>query len=212
LLKKPTIRQANAERSPLLRSRLSNRPGRLPGVDGRSERARRFRDLTSGLESDIGRELNSAEKSLVDQAAALMIQRETMTAAGAHGERIESKELVRISGALVRTLAALGLTQRPEPSTAALKEPHNQHSHDANDSATLSSSERVRRVQQLLERAKHSKDPDLLLRAARVREILAIAQRRAKARKSSIDPSGAETGCAAASRDGSRDETILPSH
>jgi hypothetical protein len=186
--KKPAHRQPNAQRSPMLRSRVSNRPGRLAGVDGRSARARRFRDLTSGLKRDIGRALSTAEQSLVDQAAALMLQREAMTAVGARGERVDSRELVRIAGAVARTLAALGLSQRPEPSTTARKESHNKISHDANDSATLSSSERVRRVQQLLERAKHSKNPDLLLAAARVRAILAIAQRRVKAGKRANNP------------------------
>jgi hypothetical protein len=186
--KKPAIRQANAQRSPMLRSRTTNQPGRLPGIDGRSQQARRFRDLTFGLGHDLGRAPSAAEQSLVDQAAALMLQREAMTAVGARGERVDSKELVRIAGAIARTLAALGLTQRPEASTAARKESHNQLSHDANDSATLSSSERVRRIQQLFERAKHSKNPDLLSAAAGVRAILAIAQRRMEARKRANNP------------------------
>jgi hypothetical protein len=116
--KKPALRQPNAQRSPMLRSRVSNRPGGLAGVDGRSARARRFRDLTSGLKRDIGRALSAAEESLVDQAAALMLQREAMTAVGACGGSIDSRELVRVAGAVARTLAALGLIQRFERSTA----------------------------------------------------------------------------------------------
>ena len=65
---------------------------------------RRFRDLTSGLRHDMARALSAAEESLI----------EVMTAAGALGEGIATKELVRISGAVGRTLAALGLTQRPD--------------------------------------------------------------------------------------------------
>jgi hypothetical protein len=158
----------------MLRSRASNRPGRLPGVDGRSEQARRFRDLTCGLRGDIGRALSAAEESLIDQAAALMIQREVMTAAGALGGGIETKELVRISGAVGRTLAALGLTQRPERITRARAVQPTQ----SPTIAPLSSSERVSKVVQLLERAKHTKNPEVIARAARVRQLLETAERR----------------------------------
>jgi hypothetical protein len=156
----------------MLRSRVSNRPGRLPGVDGRCERARRFRDLTSALRRDIRRDPSAAEESLIDQAAALMIEREVMTAASALGEPIESKELVRISGAVGRTLAALGLTQRHERarhSVASIENPA---------AAPMSNSERANKIEQLLKRARHSHNTELLAVAARVGEILETAQRR----------------------------------
>jgi hypothetical protein len=168
----------------MLRSRASNRPGRLPGVDGRSELARRFKDLTSGLKSDIGRALSAAEESLIDQAAALMIQREVMTAAGALGEPIDAKELVRISGAVGRTLAALGLTKRPERVTLGVPPVPNPMS--GNDKAALSISEIVNKTEQLLKRARHSRNPELLATAARVLEIFETARRRKDARQDGL--------------------------
>jgi hypothetical protein len=165
----------------MLRSRVSNRPGGLAGVDGRSGRARRFRDLTSGLKRDIGRALSAAEQSLVDQAAALMLQREAMTAVGACGGRIDSRELVRIAGAVARTLAALGLTQPSEQRlTVGRKSKGNKrNSETANESETrLDSSEVVSKIIHLFEQATRTGNSTLLARAARVRELLSRAQLR----------------------------------
>jgi hypothetical protein len=171
--KKLADQASNADRSPMLRSRVSNRAGRLPGVDGRCERARRFRDLTSGLKRDIRRTPSAAEESLIDQAAALMIEREVMTAASALGEPIESKELVRISGAVGRTLAALGLTQRHERAAR-----HSVASIENPAAAPMSNSERASKIEQLFERARHSHNTEVLAVAAGVREILKTAQHR----------------------------------
>jgi hypothetical protein len=161
----------------MLRSRISNRPGGLAGVDGRSGPARRFRDLTSGLKRDIGRVLSAAEESLVDQAAALMLQREAMTAVGACGGSIDLRELVRVSGAVARTLAALGLAPRLARSTADRKSKgHTQNSETANDSAdSLSTSEIANKIADLFEQAKYTRNPEVLARAARVREMLEVS-------------------------------------
>jgi hypothetical protein len=122
----------------------------------------------------MARALSAAEESLIDQAAALMIQREVMTAAGALGGRIEPKELVRISGAVGRTLAALGLTQRPERMTRARGVQPTQ----SPTIAPLSKSEMVSKAVQLLERARHTKDPEVIARAAQVRQLFEAAERR----------------------------------
>lgn len=178
-------RVKNARASPTERSAIayaSNRPGRLPGVDGRSELARRFEDLTSGPKSDIGRALSAAEESLIDQAAALMIQREVMTAASALGEPIDAKELVRISGAVGRTLAALGLTKRPV--RVILGGPPVPNPMNGNDKAALSISEIANKTEQLLKRARHSCNPELFAIAARVLEIFETARRRKDAKAS----------------------------
>jgi hypothetical protein len=162
------------------RSAISNRLGRLPGVDGRSERARRFRDLAAGLKRDIGRALNGAEASLVDQAAGLTLTREAMISLVARGERIDSRELVRLSSAISRTLDALGLTQRSERSAASRKSRGDKrNSEAANESATsLDSSEVVSKIVQLFEEATRTGNNTLLARAARVRELLSKAQLR----------------------------------
>jgi hypothetical protein len=171
---KAADREPNADGSAMLRSRVSNRPGRLPGVDGRTERARRFKDLTSGLKRDIGRAPSAAEESLIDQAAALVIHREAMTAAGALGEPMDSRELVRISGAIGRTLAALGLTQRPERITRSFG---GQPAHSPTI-ASMAKSEMISKTVQLLELARQTKNPEVIARATRVRQLLETAERR----------------------------------
>jgi hypothetical protein len=161
----------------MLRSRVSNRPGRLPGVDGRCERARRFKDLTSEFRRDISRAPSAADASLIDQAAALVIPREMITASSARGQLIDTKELVKIAGALGRTLAALGLTQRPgRISRSAVL------TSESRSTAPPSRSEIVSRVVLFLERARYSQNSELLARAAQVRALLETAQRRKDAR------------------------------
>jgi hypothetical protein len=62
-----------APTSPASRSAISNGRHLLPNIDGRSGRARRFRDLCADLARDFGGEaaLSSSDKALVKQAAGL---------------------------------------------------------------------------------------------------------------------------------------------
>jgi hypothetical protein len=99
-----------------------------------------------------------------------------MTAVGDRGERIDSRELVRIAGAVARTLAALGLTQ---PSEQRLTVGNKRNSEIANESATrLDSSEVVSKILHLFEEATRTGNSTLLARAARVRELLSKVQLR----------------------------------
>ncbi|MBR1156668.1 hypothetical protein [Bradyrhizobium sp. JYMT SZCCT0428] len=69
--------------------------------------ARRQRDLVVGLIRDLGRQPNSAEMALIDQAAALILQRENLSAATLRGEPCDSQTLLRLTGAVTRSLASL---------------------------------------------------------------------------------------------------------
>jgi len=102
-----------AQRSPAVRSAITNGTRVLDGVDGRSTSARRFRDLIVAFSDDMGGgELSEAERSTVRQAAAITLQQEAMQAAIVRGESIDTEQLTRLSNVAVRLLATLGRKQR----------------------------------------------------------------------------------------------------
>ena len=73
----PVTRQI-ADQSRLNRSRVTNGTELLPGLDGRSLLARRFRDLIAQHTMDLGGESNvsQAQLSLIRRAAALTVELE----------------------------------------------------------------------------------------------------------------------------------------
>lgn len=81
----------------------------LAGVDGRSLMARRFREITAGIESDLGGDLSEAQKHLVARAATLAVWSEERESELARGEPFNAAEYATISNALRRLLADLGL-------------------------------------------------------------------------------------------------------
>ena len=83
-------------------------------VDGRSATARRFRRLCKAFAGDLGGEesLTAAERALVQQAAAMVLQAEDTQAALLRGEAVGSDDLVRLSNASARLLSALGAQRR----------------------------------------------------------------------------------------------------
>jgi len=100
--------QALAQRikptSPTTRSRVSNRSRILPGVDGRSATARRFRDICRAYELQAGGNVTEVELDLIRQAAALVVRSEQMQAALILGKPVNNDELVRISSTAKRLL------------------------------------------------------------------------------------------------------------
>jgi hypothetical protein len=93
----------------------------LVGVDGRSAQARRYRDLCLCFPDDLGcaAELSEAQRSLIRQAAALLVQSEHLQAAVLRGETVDNEHLTRLSNAATRVLAQLGIKKgKPaEPQT-----------------------------------------------------------------------------------------------
>jgi hypothetical protein len=108
------------EPSPRLRSRVSNGSQLLANVDGRTAAARRYRDLTISLADDLGgaASLTEAQRALVRQAAAMIVQSEKLQSEVLRGEIVDCEQLTRLANAATRILSRLGLkrTVRHPPS------------------------------------------------------------------------------------------------
>lgn len=92
------------------RSAVSNGSRVANGIDLRSREGRRWRDLVLHYLSETG----GRHDALCKQAASLIIQRERLDSMLARGEPVDTLDLVRLCGAINRTLARLGLDE-PEP-------------------------------------------------------------------------------------------------
>jgi len=81
----------------------------LPGIDGRSAAARRYRDLTIAFAADLGGpdKLSEADKALIRQAAALMVRTEDLQGAIVRGDEVDDEQIVRLTNAVARALAAI---------------------------------------------------------------------------------------------------------
>lgn len=99
------------ERSPRLRSRVTNGSSLLAGIDGRTASARRYRDLCQSFADDLGgaASLTTAQSALVRQAAAMIVQSETLQSAVVRGELVDSEQLVRLCNSATRIVSRLGL-------------------------------------------------------------------------------------------------------
>jgi hypothetical protein len=94
----------------------------LAGVDGRSLMARRFREITSGVENDLGGDLTEAQRQLLARAATLSCWCEDRETELAKGEQFDAAEYATISNALRRLLADLGLKREARDVTPALSD------------------------------------------------------------------------------------------
>ena len=92
----------------------------LAGVDGRSMMARRFREITTGIETDLGGDLTEAQKHLVARAATLSCWAEEREAELATGQDFDATQYATISNALRRLLSDLGLERRARDVTPDL--------------------------------------------------------------------------------------------
>lgn len=100
------------------RSAITNGSTLMPGIDGRSLYARRFRDLIDLHSADLGGadRLSQAEQSLVRRAATLTIQCEQLEARFAEIETpatiADLDAFQRMSNTLRRLLTTLGTKRR----------------------------------------------------------------------------------------------------
>lgn len=85
------------------RAAITNGRFLLQGVDHRSRAARRFRDLYHQYLTETGGRYDE----LCRQAASLVTQREIIDAAIVRGDKVDALHLVRLAGAINRTLAQL---------------------------------------------------------------------------------------------------------
>jgi hypothetical protein len=111
------VRDAVEGRPLKLRSRVTNGSKMIAGVDGRSADARRYRDLAMSFADDLGGAavLTEAQRALVFQAAALVVQSEALNGAMIRGESVDVEQQTRVANALGRTLNRLGIRKRPSP-------------------------------------------------------------------------------------------------
>jgi hypothetical protein len=117
----PVLKPRIEPTSPTTRSRVSNRSRILPGVDGRSATARRFRDICRSYEIDFGGNVTEVERDLIRQAAALVVRSEQMQADLILGKPVSNDELVRVSSTakrLLETIRAKADKRKPTGATA----------------------------------------------------------------------------------------------
>jgi hypothetical protein len=84
--------------------------------------ARRFREITSGIEGDLGGDLTEAQKHLTARAACLACWCEEREAELARGEDFDAPQYATISNALRRLLSDLGIERRARDVTPDLRD------------------------------------------------------------------------------------------
>jgi hypothetical protein len=106
-------------RHPKLRSRLTNNPCLLPGLDRRTREGRRFYDIALAL----GEEYPGANPVALRELATLRFTHEREQGLIVSGDRRSAEDLVRLSNAIERKERALRAAKRqaiaaPQPSLA----------------------------------------------------------------------------------------------
>jgi len=84
----------------------------LAGADGRSTRARRFKEIFSTLAQDIGGDPSEAQKAIAARAATLCVWCEQAEVAYASGGELDVLTYSTVSNAARRLLTDLGLERR----------------------------------------------------------------------------------------------------
>jgi hypothetical protein len=104
------------------RSRVSNGAEVLPGIDGRSLVARRYRDIAGAILVDQGGEdlCSESRKQLVRRFAAAAVLAEQMEAKLARGEEIDIQEHALLCSTLVRVAQRIGIDRIPKNVTPSL--------------------------------------------------------------------------------------------
>jgi len=97
-----------------VRSAIANGSRLLDGIDARSAPARRYRDITSAVASDLGGadQLTEVEQQLVRSFAGLVVLREHLDARALNGEGVSSAQYTRIVNSLRRLAATIGIERR----------------------------------------------------------------------------------------------------
>jgi hypothetical protein len=108
---RPVSRPANGAAAPALRSRVTNHKDLLPGLDGRSASARRYRDLVNSYIADMGGSdrCSDIKLGLLRRLAAVTVQAEVLEAKMVNGEAIDVATLCVLASTTVRLSTRLGL-------------------------------------------------------------------------------------------------------
>ena len=94
----------------------------LLGVDGRSLMARRYREIVTSIEADLGGDLTEAQRHLMARAATLAIWCEERETELANGAEFDAGQYATIANSLRRLLTDLGLERRARNVTPSLSE------------------------------------------------------------------------------------------
>jgi hypothetical protein len=109
---------------PSTRARLTNHRDLLPGVDGRSPGARRFRDLVNAFIADQGGEENCSEVKLglVRRLAAASVLVEMLEVRVVAGEPIDVSEFCNLASTTVRLAQRIGINRVAKNITPTLSD------------------------------------------------------------------------------------------
>lgn len=96
------------------RSRVTNHEDLLPGLDGRSSAARRFRDLVVAYIADMGGldQCSEIKLGLLRRLAATTVQCELLEAQMVNGEPVDIATLCTLASTSMRLSVRLGLERR----------------------------------------------------------------------------------------------------
>ena len=126
-LDRPVIdaQPVSPERFPVrTRAAVSNHKDLLPGLDGRSASARRFRDLVHRFVSDMGGldRCSEIKLGLLRRLAAATVQAELLEARMVKGEQVDIEQFCTLASTTVRIATRLGLERVPRDVTPSVKD------------------------------------------------------------------------------------------
>jgi hypothetical protein len=124
-----------AKLKPTSGSRVGNGKDILPGVDGRSAGARRYRELAGELARDLGGDPSGAQQAIIRRAATLSVWCEQAEADFANGKDLDIQAFTTATNALRRLLADLGLERKAKDITPDLATYVRQHGAKAEGSS-----------------------------------------------------------------------------
>src|SRR3954452_18145872 len=106
------------------RSAVTNHKELLPGLDGRSATARRFRDLVNAFVADMGGldRCSEIKLGLMRRLAATTVQAEMLEARMVNGEAVDIAALCTLASTTVRLSQRLGLERRARTVTLSLNQ------------------------------------------------------------------------------------------
>lgn len=94
----------------------------LPGVDGRTGPARRYKELVANMAADLGGDLPTAKQAVVNRAATLIVWAEKAEAEFANSGELDTATYTTAINSLRRLLADIGLDRRAKDITPTLSE------------------------------------------------------------------------------------------
>lgn len=105
---------------PEFSTRRGNGSVALAGVDGRTLAARRFREITSRIEDDLGNDLTEAQRAIMARAATLAVWCEEAETEFANSKDFDPATYSTVANAMRRLLSDLGLKRVARDVTPSL--------------------------------------------------------------------------------------------